>query len=329
MGLSNGLYKTVREKENGGVILYFHDEAELENSKVIQMFSAAGFAWTTDGWNNGEPLWRYGFTDAGDAILNTINAYILSADIIKTGLLQSQNGASWINMDNGTFCFRSAVPEGMDLDTGKPIYSYKDKLSLDDKGVLRVYGTLKSSQYPNLSISIGKSQNEGYGSLVVSDSDTGDLMSVRSALNASGNGALWSVPMLADKFGTNVKGIYFYPNEISLWNAGKTRVTCDDERAYLTTGTSYISTYKGDVQLSTYSHPYVWINYYKPKYGLTPTAYKFGSILRRSSRRLHALHLRLFGRSNPRADNMYQLRIRLSARYMCLSHFLRRSNSRD
>lgn len=274
---ANGLYKTVRTKEDGSIILYFHDETELENSMVIHMFSAAGFAWTTDGWNNGEPLWRYGFTDAGDAILNTINAYILSADIIKTGLLQSQNGASWINMDNGTFCFRSAVPEGMDLDTGKPIYSYKDKLSLDDKGVLRIYGTLKSSQYPNLSISVGKSQNEGYGSLVVSDSDTGDLMSIRSALNASGNGALWSVPMLADKFGTNVKGIYFYPNEISLWNAGKTRVTCDDERAYLTTGMSYISTYKGDVQLSTYSHPYVWINYYKPKYGFTPKAYKFGN----------------------------------------------------
>ena len=243
---SMGLYKTMQDDPNGGVITYFHNMEALEDSDTIYMFGAAGFAWTTEGWNKGEPVWHYGFTSTGDAILNTIHAYKLSAELIETGFLRSQNGASWINMDNGTFCFRSAVPEGMDLDTGKPIYSYKDKLSLDDKGVLRVYGTLKSSQYPNLSISIGKSQNEGYGSLVVSDSDTGDLMSVRSALNASGNGALWSVPMLADKFGTNVKGIYFYPNEISLWNAGKTRVTCDDERAYLTTGTSYISTYKGD-----------------------------------------------------------------------------------
>lgn len=271
---AKGLYKTVKPQEDGSIILYFHDETELENSHMIQMFSAAGFAWTTDGWNNGEPLWRYGFTDAGDAILNTINAYILSADIIKTGVLQSQNGASWINMDDGTFCFQTA--EGwMDVDTGETSYTYDKVMELKDKE-LSVYGTLRGIKYPNLSISIGKSQNEGYGSLVVSDSETGDLMSVRSALNASGNGALWSVPMLADKFGANVKGIYFYPNEISLWNAGKTRVTCDDERAYLTTGTSYIATYKGDIQLATYSHPYVWINYYEPK-GLKPTAYKFGN----------------------------------------------------
>lgn len=143
---ANGLYKTVRTKENGSIILYFHDETELENSMVIHMFSAAGFAWTTDGWNNSEPLWRYGFTDAGDAILNTINAYILSADIIKTGLLQSQNGASWINMDNGTFCFRSAIPEGMDLDTGKPIYSYENKLLLNEKNELLINGKIVNNR---------------------------------------------------------------------------------------------------------------------------------------------------------------------------------------
>lgn len=147
---ANGLYKTVREKENGGVILYFHDEAELENSKVIQMFSAAGFAWTTDGWNNGEPLWRYGFTDAGDAILNTINAYILSADIIKTGLLQSQNGASWINMDNGTFCFRSAIPKGLDLDTGEAIYSYENKLVLNENNELLFNGKMVDENGTNI-----------------------------------------------------------------------------------------------------------------------------------------------------------------------------------
>lgn len=143
---ANGLYKTVREKENGGVIVYFHDEAELENSQVIQMFSAAGFAWTTDGWNNGEPLWRYGFTDAGDAILNTINAYILSADIIKTGLLQSQNGASWINMDNGTFCFRTVKDRWMDVDTGEVSYTYENKLLLNEENELLINGKIVNNR---------------------------------------------------------------------------------------------------------------------------------------------------------------------------------------
>lgn len=147
---ANGLYKTVRTKEDGSIILYFHDETELENSMVIHMFSAAGFAWTTDGWNNGEPLWRYGFTDAGDAILNTINAYILSADIIKTGLLQSQNGASWINMDNGTFCFRSAIPKGLDLDTGEAIYSYENKLVLNENNELLFNGKMVDENGTNI-----------------------------------------------------------------------------------------------------------------------------------------------------------------------------------
>lgn len=258
---ANGLYKTVKTKEDGSIILYFHDETELENSQVIQMFSASGFAWTTDGWNNGEPLWRYGFTDAGDAILNTINAYILSADIIKTGLLQSKNGASWINMDNGTFCFRSATPFGMDLDTGEAIYSYEDKLSLDDKGTLGVYGELRSSQFPKYSIGIGPSANDDPEISI-------GTVALRATDSSYTDGDIFQI---ADASIDDNKII-----ELRL-NTKDTKFVCEENLAYITTGTSYISTYKGDVQLSTYSHPYVWINYYEPMYGLRPTAYKFGN----------------------------------------------------
>ncbi len=258
---AKGLYKTVREKENGGVIVYFHDETELENSHVIQMFSAAGFAWTTDGWNNGEPLWRYGFTDAGDAILNTINAYILSADIIKTGVLQSQNGASWINMDNGTFCFRSATPFGMDLDTGEAIYSYEEKLTLGDNGELGVYGELRSSQFPKYSIGIGPSMNDNPEVSI-------GTIALRATDSSYTDGDIFQI---ADASIDDNKII-----ELRL-NSRDTKFACEENLAYITNGTAYISTYNGDVQLSTYSHPYVWINYYEPMYGLRPTAYKFGN----------------------------------------------------
>lgn len=258
---ANGLYKTVREKENGGVILYFHDEVELENSHVIQMFSAAGFAWTTDGWNNGEPLWRYGFTDAGDAILNTINAYILSADIIKTGVLQSQNGASWISLDDGTFCFRSAIPLGMDLDTGEAIYSYEEKLTLGDNGELGVYGELRSSQFPKYSIGIGPSMNDNPEVSI-------GTIALRATDSSYTDGDIFQI---ADASIDDNKII-----ELRL-NSRDTKFACEENLAYITNGTAYISTYNGDVQLSTYSHPYVWINYYEPMYGLRPTAYKFGN----------------------------------------------------
>lgn len=271
---AKGLYKTVREKENGGVIVYFHDETELENSHVIQMFSAAGFAWTTDGWNNGEPLWRYGFTDAGDAILNTINAYILSADIIKTGVLQSQNGASWINMDNGTFCFRSATQTGTDANDN-PIYSYENKLLLDDNGELGVYGKLKSTQHPNMSVYIGASKPTDAGMFSVYDSSVGHTFSVFSAEGY--------VAWTSETFDSWGRGLYFYEDYMQLTienRYGENGIFIDaemDGHVYITNDKAYLGVYKGDIQMATNSHDYVWINYYEPMYGLRPTAYKFGN----------------------------------------------------
>lgn len=277
---AKGLYKTVREKENGGVIVYFHDETELENSHVIQMFSAAGFAWTTDGWNNGEPLWRYGFTDAGDAILNTINAYILSADIIKTGVLQSQNGASWINMDNGTFCFRSAIPEGMDLDTGKPIYAYEKVLELANKQ-LNVYGTLRSLQYPSYSVSIGESEKGSFGALTATynKSGYGDIFQVYPTYwynesdpnTVTDRGTTITAPFVGSGDG-NRKGVQFNSNESILWNEKNLG------SALLYGSDAWVSVFRDNINLSTNaSHGHCWFNYYQPKHGYSPIAYDFGN----------------------------------------------------
>lgn len=277
---AKGLYKTVREKENGGVIVYFHDETELENSHVIQMFSAAGFAWTTDGWNNGEPLWRYGFTDAGDAILNTINAYILSADIIKTGVLQSQNGASWINMDNGTFCFRSATPEGLDADTLKPIYAYEKVLELANKQ-LNVYGTLRSLQYPSYSVSIGESEKGSFGALTATynESGYGDIFQVYPTYwynvsdpnTVTDRGTTITAPFVGSGDG-NRKGVQFNSNESILWNEKNLG------SALLYGSDAWVSVFRDNINLSTNaSHGHCWFNYYQPKHGYSPIAYDFGN----------------------------------------------------
>lgn len=263
---SLGLFKTTKSDTNGGTIVYFHNLPVLEESKVIYMFGAAGVAWTMDGWNDGSPVWHYGFTNAGDAILNTVNAYIVSADLIKTGLLQSQNGASWINMDNGTFCF------GSDAGTA---------LALDENKQLNVYGTLKSIKYPNYSVSIGKSQNEGFGSWVVSEDGVGDLMAVRSTINQSGNGALWSVPMLADQFGANIHGIWFYPDQTCMLHAGGGRVVCNQDEAFVSNGFlfgAYIGAYKDNISMGAWNdHGHCWFNFFEPTYAPSPIAYDFGN----------------------------------------------------
>ncbi len=164
-------------------------------------------------------------------------------------------------MDNGTFCFRSATPFGMDLDTGEAIYSYEEKLTLGDNGELGVYGELRSSQFPKYSIGIGPSMNDNPEVSI-------GTIALRATDSSYTDGDIFQI---ADASIDDNKII-----ELRL-NSRDTKFACEENLAYITNGTAYISTYNGDVQLSTYSHPYVWINYYEPMYGLRPTAYKFGN----------------------------------------------------
>ena len=254
-----GLYKTVKDDPNGGIITYFHNKETMENSDTIYMFGASGFAWTTDGWNNGDPVWHYGFTDTGDAILNTIHAYKLSAELIETGYLRSQNGASWINMDDGTFCFGSEAGTA---------------LALDDKKELNIYGKLRSLQNPNISVYIGSSQPGNYSTFRVYDSTNGGLLSMYSSLNGDIN---W----VCDKYESYIT---FGEEILEIANYGRynaTRLVLEkgyEAPAYITNDKAYIGVRAGDIQMSTLSHPYVWINYYKPEYqGERPDAYKFGN----------------------------------------------------
>lgn len=49
-----------------------------------------------------------------------------------------------------------------------------------------------------------------------------------------------------------------------------------DGHVYITNDKAYLGVYKGDIQMATNSHDYVWINYWSPKIGKQPNAYKFG-----------------------------------------------------
>lgn len=256
---SMGLYKTVETDANGGMIVYFHDKATLSESRAIYMFGASGFAWTTDGWKDGSPVWHYGFTDTGDAIFNEVQAYKISADLIQAGVLQSQNGASWINMEDGTFCFGSEAGTA---------------LTLDDKKELNIYGKLRSLQNPNISVYIGSSQPGNYSTFRVYDSAIGGLLSMYSSLNGDIN---W----VCDKYESYIT---FGEEFLEIANYGRynaTRLVLEkgyEAPAYITNDTAYLGVRAGDIQMSTLSHPYVWINYYKPEHqGERPDAYKFGN----------------------------------------------------
>lgn len=269
---SMGLYTTYKTQEDGSVLLYMHDEKELEQSQTIYTFGTNGFAWTNTGWNDGNPVWETGFDRNGNAILNAIYAYTLTADVITSGILKSQNGASWINMNDGTFSF-GYVDKWLDIDTGETEEDYHTVLSLKNK-VLNIYGVLRSLRYPNTSVSIGKSENGNYGALTVTDSTDGwgDIFQVYAATKGEEKGTVWTPPFLTNDAGTNRKGIAFFTNEVSVFN------DYGDGRTTLGAGKAWISTYQDQINITNNGpHSWMWINYYPQSVGNCPTEFYFGN----------------------------------------------------
>lgn len=276
---SMGLYTTYKQQEDGAYICYMHDEPELEESQTIYTFGASGFAWTTSGWNDGAPLWQYGFDRDGNAILNAIFAYKLTADVITSGLLKSKNGASYINMDDGTFCFRAIKEAWMDTDTGEMSYEYEKVLELADK-VLNVFGTLRSTQYPNYSVSIGESETGNTGAFTVTDKGEGygDIFQTYVVVSENEKGCIWTAPFTLNAGKTNRKGISVWPNEISIFNDANGKnahlnITTDDFE--LTNGVLFVGSRHASFQINSNFSGDLFFNFYKPTEGYQVNKYVF------------------------------------------------------
>ena len=81
--LSNslGLNIVTIPQDDGTQVYYFCDGETLESSNIIYTFKANGFAWTKS-WNDGNPVWRYGFSKDGNAIYNMLAAYKISTEYL-------------------------------------------------------------------------------------------------------------------------------------------------------------------------------------------------------------------------------------------------------
>ena len=88
IGGAFGLYQTGAER-NGVKSLYFHDKPTLEDSTIIYTFNSGGFAWT-DAWQKGSPIWRYGFTQDGNAVFHILAAYKIQADYLEAGCVTAE-----------------------------------------------------------------------------------------------------------------------------------------------------------------------------------------------------------------------------------------------
>ena len=96
-GLSGGLYQTTID----GAI-YYHNTPDIAQSTYIQTFNSAGRAWVSGSgcWNGGSPVWKYGETKDGDAILRDLLVRTLTADLIRAGKLSSFDGNTYFDLDN-------------------------------------------------------------------------------------------------------------------------------------------------------------------------------------------------------------------------------------
>lgn len=81
--LSNslGLNIVTIPQDDGTQVYYFCDGETLERSNIIYTFKANGFAWTKS-WNDGNPVWKYGFSKDGNAIYNMLAAYKISTEYL-------------------------------------------------------------------------------------------------------------------------------------------------------------------------------------------------------------------------------------------------------
>jgi hypothetical protein len=110
---SFGLHRIEVKEADGSTTYYFADKSALADASIIYTFRANGFAWTTS-WNNGNPVWQYGITKDGNALLKTLSVYKLTADYIDAGTLTvqkvlSKHGNTTISIDPTT---------GMQISTG-------------------------------------------------------------------------------------------------------------------------------------------------------------------------------------------------------------------
>lgn len=144
---SMGLYVTTVDDGAGGTITYYHDHAALADSNTIYCRNAGGYAWTNDGWNDGNPTWNYGIDKNGDAVLRSIAANKLVADYIIAGQLVSPTGKFSFNLDTGHISASDIDITGGNIDMdGGTFRTHSEGFGVDlSPGYINLYQGINSS----------------------------------------------------------------------------------------------------------------------------------------------------------------------------------------
>ena len=78
-----GLYVVTYIEEDGSTQTYFCNKPSLDDSSLIYVFNAGGFAWANKwGGSNSKTVWKYGITKDGNAVLNYLTVEKITAEHI-------------------------------------------------------------------------------------------------------------------------------------------------------------------------------------------------------------------------------------------------------
>lgn len=93
----------IEDKENG--IIYIADNPDLELANKIWKWGPGGFGYSEDGGQT------YGtaITADGSIVASLIAAGIITADNVQTGMLQSEDGSTWFNLNTGDFNLKNKI----------------------------------------------------------------------------------------------------------------------------------------------------------------------------------------------------------------------------
>jgi hypothetical protein len=153
---SLGVYSTMTTGDDGSTKYYMHDRPRIEESNTIYTMTANGFAYTNDGWKDGNPVWKYGMNKNGNAIFNQVCAYGLKVsspdnsrevEITPESFRLSHKGKDKMFFDpDGNIAM-----DGYLTQYGAP---YRAKIGLNDQGYggFYVYNTSSKYQKPDGSI---------------------------------------------------------------------------------------------------------------------------------------------------------------------------------
>lgn len=94
-------YVLVRENE-----ILIMNTKDVNTATKVWRFNNGGLGYSNTGYNGNYGL---AMTMDGAIVADFITTGVLNANLIKTGILKSFNGSTWINMQNGTFNFANKL----------------------------------------------------------------------------------------------------------------------------------------------------------------------------------------------------------------------------